>query len=310
MTPLKQIVRPPRQTPLADRTSALRSATTRLGLALSTSLESSTSARSSGRRSDLAPTISAVRPAASNPDMHTPPNCTRRATLVTRSSSSPCRRSSLPSSQTPRRGEKQKRQRRGHNAQHDVINGATLPNAIDLSVAIDDRSTRRTLSSNHRRTTDFLGWRRLHFDEIVSVRVRQSIIVVIPTDVRSDDDLIKKQRKLFKRRLVGHIASGFNDLCRDEVVAHLNEHHGVERNDSIYIELVCSVKAYGERDELMAGQNLEWHLGRGNSGMLLDLNDFPSEKSLQIKPASLSCLFRGAIPNSDPPSIRPFRHKP
>jgi len=219
--------------------------------------------------------------------MHTPPNCTRRATLVTRSSSSPRRRSSLPSSQTPRRGEKQKRQRRGHNAQHDVINGATLPNAIDLSVAIDDRSTRRTLSSNHRRTTDFLGWRRLHFDEIVSVRVRQSIIVVIPTDVRSDDDLIKKQRKLFKRRLVGHIASGFNDLCRDEVVAHLNEHHGVERNDSIYIELVCSVKAYGERDELMAGQNLEWHLGRGNSGMLLDLNDFPSEKSLQIKPAEL-----------------------
>ena len=101
MTPLKQIVRPPRQTPLADRTSALRSATIRLGLALSTSLESSTSARSSGRRSDLAPTISAVRPAASNPDMHTPPNCTRRATLGTRSSSSPCRRSSLPSSQTP-----------------------------------------------------------------------------------------------------------------------------------------------------------------------------------------------------------------
>ena len=89
------------------------------------------------------------------------------------------------------------------------------------------------------------------------------------------------------RRLVEHIASGANDLRRDEVVAYLNQHHGVERNDSIYIELVCSVKAYGERDELMAGQNLEWHLGRGNSGMLLDLVDFPSEKSLQIRPVEL-----------------------
>ena len=90
--------------------------------------------------------------------------------------------------------------------------------------------------------------------------------------------------------MIGHIASGVNDLRRDEVVAHLNEHHGVERNDSIYIELVCSVKAYGEREDLMADQNLEWHLGRGNSGMLLDLNDFPSEKSLQIRPAELPSI--------------------
>ncbi len=196
MTPLKQAIIPPRQTPLADRTSALRSATTRLGQALSTSLESSTYARSSGRRRDVAPTIPVARPAASNADTHTPPHCTRRATLVTRSLSSQRRRSSSPSSQTPRRGEKQKRQRRGHNAPHDVINGATLPDAIDLSVPIDDHFIRRALSSNHRPTTDFLGWRRLHFDEIVSVRVRQSIIVVIPTDVRSDHDLTKKKRKL------------------------------------------------------------------------------------------------------------------
>ena len=288
MTLLKQIVRPPRQTPLANRPSALRSAVTRLGRSLSSSLESSYHARSSGRRSDLAPTISAARPAASNTTTTTPLHCTRRATLVSRSSSSPRRRSSAPSSQTPRRGEKLKRQRRGHDTQHDVINGATLPDAID--VAIDDRSSRRTTSSHHRPTTDFLGWRRLHFDEIVSLRVRQSIIIVIPTDVRLDDDQLKKKRKLFKRRLIGHIASGVNDLRRDEVVSHLNEHHGVERNDSTYIELVCSVKAYGERDELMADQNLDWHLGKGNSGMLVDLNDFPSEKSLQIKPAELPSI--------------------
>ena len=116
------------------------------------------------------------------------------------------------------------------------------------------------------------------------------IIIVIPTDVRLDDDQLKKKRKLIKRRLIGHIASGVNDLRRDEVVSHLNEHHGVERNDSTYIELVCSVKAYGERDELMADQNLDWHLGKGNSGMLVDLNDFPSEKSLQIKPAELPSI--------------------
>ena len=150
MTPLKQIVRPPRLTPLADRSRALRSAIIRLGLAISTSLESSAYARSSGRRSDLAPAISAAPPAASNPDTHTPPHCTRRATLVTRSSSSSRRRSSAPSSQTPRRGEKKKKQRRVPN-EHDVINGATLPDAIDRSVPIDDRSIYRTLSSNHRR---------------------------------------------------------------------------------------------------------------------------------------------------------------
>ena len=285
MTLLKQIVLPPRQMPLANRPSALRSAVARLGRALS-SLESSYKARS--RRSDIAPTISDARPVASNANTATPPHRTRRATLVSRSSSSPRRRSSAsssqtraPSSQTPRRGEKKKKQRRGPNTQHDVINGATLPEAIDRSVTIDDRSSIRTASSHHRPTTDFLGWRRLHFDEIVSLRVRQSIIIVIPTDVRLDDDRIKKKRKLFKKRLIGHIASGVNDLRRDEVLAHLNEHHGVERNDSTYIELVCSIKAYGERDELMADQNLEWHLGRGNSGMLVDLNEFPSDKSLQ-----------------------------
>ena len=90
--------------------------------------------------------------------------------------------------------------------------------------------------------------------------------------------------------MIGHIASGVNDLRREEVIAHLNEYHGVKRNDSIFIELVCSVKAYGEREKLMADQNLEWHLGKGNSGMLLDLNDFPSDKSLQIKPAELPSI--------------------
>ena len=234
MTLLKQIVLPPRQTPLANRPSALRSAVARLGRALS-SLESSYKARS--RRSDIAPTISDARPVASNTNTATPPHSTRRATLVSRSLSSPRRRSSASSSQTPRRGEKKKKQRRGPNTQHDVINGATLPEAIDRSVTIDDRSSIRTASSHHRPTTDFLGWRRLHFDEIVSLRVRQLIIIVIPTDVRLDDDRIKKKRKLFKKRLIGHIASGVNDLRRDEVLAHLNEHHGVERNDSTYIEL-------------------------------------------------------------------------
>ena len=97
-------------------------------------------------------------------------------------------------------------------------------------------------------------------------------------------------RKLFKRRLIGHIASGVNDLRREEVVSYLNENHGVHRNDSRYIELVCSVKAYGERDDLMADRNLEWHLGRGNSGMMLDLIDFPSDKSLQIKPAEIPSI--------------------
>ena len=50
------------------------------------------------------------------------------------------------------------------------------------------------------------------------------------------------------------------------------------------------VKAYGERDDLMADRNLGWHLGKGNSGMMLDLKDFPSRKSLQIKPTELSSV--------------------
>ncbi len=162
MTLLKQIVLPPRPTPLANRPSALRSAYSRLGRALSSSLESSYKARS--RRSGIAPTVSDTRPVASNANTATPPHRTRRATLVSRSSSSPRRRSSAsssqtraPSSQTPRRGEKKKKQRRGPNTQHDVINGATLPEAIDRSVTIDNRSSLRSACSHHRPTTDFLG---------------------------------------------------------------------------------------------------------------------------------------------------------
>ena len=73
--------------------------------------------------------------------------------------------------------------------------------------------------------------------------------------------------------MIGHIASRLWDLRHDKVVQHLNDHHGIKRNDSTYIKLVCMVKAYGERDDLMADRNLGWHLGRGNSGMLLDLKD-------------------------------------
>ena len=298
MTLLKQTILPPRLTPLADRQRVFRSATTRLGQSLSSSLESSR-----GRQHSTAQFNSAARPPASNDDATTPPHRTRRAASVTRTSSSPRRRtSSVPSSlrsnvsssQTPRRGEKLKRQRLAH-VPHDVVNSATLPDAIDdhlnranYSDAIDDPSSRRrSLNAHHRPTTDFLGWRRLHFDEIVSLRVRQSIIIVLPTDVRTENDEIKKRRKEFKRRLIRHIASGACDLCHDEVVPHLNDRHGVERNDSIYIELVCAIKAYGERDDLMADRNLAWHLGKGNSGMMLDLLDYPSQKALQIKPAEL-----------------------
>ena len=203
MTLLRQTILPPRQTPIADRTSVLRSAIIRLGHALSSSQESSTNARSRG-----SPSNTSARPPASIGDTTTPSHGIRRATSFTRSSSSPRRRtssvppalrSSAQSSQTPRRGEKTKRQRLGL-GHGDVINSATLPDAIDerfnrapFSNIIDDRTShRQTINATNHFTTDFLGWRRLHFDEIVSIRVRQTIIIVIPTDVRSDNDQTKK----------------------------------------------------------------------------------------------------------------------
>ena len=158
-----------------------------------------------------------------------------------------------------------------------------LPDAIDDQLSIPSR----TLNTNHFPTTDVLGWRCLYFNEVMSLRVCQSIIVILPTDVRTEDYQIKKERKALKKRLIGHGALESWDLRHDEVVQHLNDHHGVERNDSIYIELICTVKAYGERDDLMADRNLGWHLGRGNSGMLLDLQDYPSQKSFQIKPIEI-----------------------
>ena len=138
-------------------------------------------------------------------------------------------------------------------------------------------------------------------EEVVSLRKRQSLIVVVPTDVRSEDSELKKNRKQFKKRLVGHIASSHPNLRRDEVIGYLNEHHGITRNQSTYIELACVVKAYGERDDLMNDRNLDWHLGRGSSGPSFDLLDFPASKSLQIKMKEASSVqfwvehFRGDL---------------
>ena len=139
MTLLKQLVLPSRFTPPEDRRSVLRSAETRLGQSLSSLLESSNSASSRARKKRTTPNNSATRPPVSNDNFRTPPYRIRRPASFAASSPSPrlphstvpsTLRTNASSSCTPRRGEKIKKQRLGH-VHHDVINRATLPDAID-----------------------------------------------------------------------------------------------------------------------------------------------------------------------------------
>jgi len=173
-----------------------------------------------------------------------------------------------------------KKQRTGH-AQYDAINLSKSSEIEECSPSLAPHFAGSSSTRSYP-TTNFLGWRRLRIEEILALRICQSLIIVIPTEVRTEDIGLKKRRDI-KKRLVGHIASSCPDLRRDEVLDYLDEYNGIARNDSTYIELPCVVKAYGERDDLLAGINLKWHLGKGGSGILFDLLDYPNSKSFHIK---------------------------
>ena len=160
---LPQLVPHRENTSAANRERVFHSAITRLGAALTQSLGGSiTSSRHRERTHPTAPdnasrlktsaslaaathvsTRSSRSPSA-GPD--TPFIRTRRAALVTGPSSPRRRTSSVPSNihhhadsgRTPRRGAKIKKQRTG-SRRYDVINRATLPDAIDDAIVTPER---------------------------------------------------------------------------------------------------------------------------------------------------------------------------
>ena len=83
---------------------------------------------------------------------------------------------------TPRRGAKNKQQRTTPASSASVdINRWLLPDRIDAE------ASQPPLFAYARPTTEFLGWRRLHLDEIVQVKEGMKLILIIPSDRRGED---------------------------------------------------------------------------------------------------------------------------
>ena len=140
--------------------------------------------------------------------------------------------------------------------------------------------------------TDSLGWRRLLTDEIVDFDVGNEFVLVIPTDVRTDDDIDKQARRDFRIELISSIVESSPSLfnksqnltVRQRVVnQHLIDNHGITRNNSTYIELRCSVASYPNKhyyaENAFSLDEAMTHV-RGDYGMNIRLFDYPGSSPL------------------------------
>ena len=147
----------------------------------------------------------------------------------------------------------------------DVITRYTIPQAIDAAY-VDGPSpesslptpTRwaRSASGGHgflgRPTTDFVGWRRLHLEEIIQLQKDDFCILVIPSDAHDEDPHQSALRNGFVKRVVSCVAQSRPDIQRNDVLEFIKSAHGINRNDNVYIELPCYVSAYPNRDGFIA----------------------------------------------------------
>ena len=83
---------------------------------------------------------------------------------------------------SPRRGAKKKQQRLAAASDADVVSRWTLPASIDgcIDQAPSPDPCRSPFRSHGRPTTEFVGWRRLHLEEVVHLEKDDPFILVIP----------------------------------------------------------------------------------------------------------------------------------
>ena len=195
----------------------------------------------------------------------------------------------------PRCGEKAKRRRL---VPSDLpIDGDPFPSCGFLD---DDPEACAEYSSpsfgfDGRPSTEFLGWRRLMPPDILRLEPGSSVIIVLPSNTRSENKTIRVRRDAFRSRLIQTIRAA----CRDELpptqnpsqrrrdaMNLLEDRNGVQRNGGAYIELPAVIKAYPRRSELVLDallpRDVRDHVLQ-DGGMELRFVDYPHNNSTLLK---------------------------
>ena len=102
-------------------------------------------------------------------------------------------------------------------------------------------------------TTEFLGWRRLHRDELLSLKSGVQYILIIPGYNRYQESKeIKKSREVFYHRVLASLLKAnpddFVGLSKFKKIAKAKEmlqtNNGLRRNDCLVLELPFTVVAF------------------------------------------------------------------
>ena len=145
-------------------------------------------------------------------------------------------------------------------------------------------------------TTEFLGWRRLHLEEIVRLDVGQPFILIIPSNKqRGEDKHLQQQRDNLRLRMVSTLIESCSKEYKDVTSAlqrkkkayeQLESQNGIKRNGATYIELKCIVVNYPHkdeyRDEIYTVSEVERHVDQFG-GFNIRLLDYPCNDSTLIK---------------------------
>mmetsp|Transcript_16973 Transcript_16973/g.35887 ORF Transcript_16973/g.35887 Transcript_16973/m.35887 type:complete len:239 (-) Transcript_16973:607-1323(-) len=162
-------------------------------------------------------------------------------TTVTESSSS---------AHSPRKGARSKR------ARHAPNNQTTSPTDASTSPShVDERYDSFRLPD--RPTTDFLGWRRLHIDEIIHLQKGDSVIIIIPSNTRTESKSITKLRDAFRSRVVKDIVASRKGCLpqidsenrRKASLKMLEDISGIKRNNKrVWKDPTVGVTPYSDRE--------------------------------------------------------------
>ena len=200
---------------------------------------------------------------------------------------------------TPRRGADTKRQRRSERTASLPPRNVLITRGSSLSnptPPLDHPSSDSVYSPFHRRpTTEFLGWRRLHLEEILRLGEGDHIIVIIPGSNRySDTKEVKEARQAFRNRVLGSIIAALPDefirLKQRQRTAHatklLEKENGIKRNGQLAIELPCKVKTIANQDDYLrnitSAPDVKRHVAQ-DAGIELKLLDYMGPDNILLK---------------------------
>ena len=125
-------------------------------------------------------------------------------------------------------------------------------------------------------------------DEIVEFNVEDEFVLVLPANTHREASVIQSARADIRKELVEAVVA--SNPSRQKMTSrreaahnHLIDNHGIPRNDSIYIELQCSVASYPNRHiytaESCSLSEVKKHI-RGNAGLNVRLLDYPLKTPL------------------------------